>query len=316
MLTPLRCSITHVTDDLDEANAPQSAYGRIRRQCIGRGPLGMRSWRVSLGKGAIGWSRTAVGQRVRAEVCVPIVHVPVDGIFTYCVGRRHFDAAPGHATLLPPQTGYLVGYDEGATMLAFIPDALELAAELSGRAGDARRSRLVPSVRSLHDPARLVALEAILARWRDVPAIEGAGIEAAHCRAELTAWLAAFMAEEAESSMAGAAAESRLRLAEEWIDAHLAEPITLGRLCAVAGLGASGLRKSFLLRRGVTPMRWVFLRRMAAARLSLMDPGVDETVTRIAHDCGLVHPGRFSVAYRRRYGESPSLTRERTQGKA
>jgi AraC-like DNA-binding protein len=101
-----------------------------------------------------------------------------------------------------------------------------------------------------------------------------------------------------------------MRRVEEWIDAHLFEPITLGRLCDAAGLEVSALHKAFKRHHSVSPMRWVHSRRMVAARLRLMEAGPKDTVIRIAHDCGLVHAGRFSLAYRRRYGEYPSYTLE------
>jgi AraC-like DNA-binding protein len=39
-------------------------------------------------------------------------------------------------------------------------------------------------------------------------------------------------------------------------------------------------------------------------------------VSDAALDSGFVHLGRFAVAYRRRYGESPSETLRRTRGDA
>lgn len=39
-------------------------------------------------------------------------------------------------------------------------------------------------------------------------------------------------------------------------------------------------------------------------------PG-DLTVTEVAHHCGFVHTGRFAIAYRRAFGESPSTTLRR-----
>ncbi|MCK7534410.1 MAG: hypothetical protein MZV63_27030 [Marinilabiliales bacterium] len=48
----------------------------------------------------------------------------------------------------------------------------------------------------------------------------------------------------------GDLALERARNLEAWIDAHLGEPITMGTLCRVAGVGERCLQKSFLYRRG------------------------------------------------------------------
>ena len=53
---------------------------------------------------------------------------------------------------------------------------------------------------------------------------------------------------------------------EGWIDAHLGEPITLGDLCRIAGVGERCLQRDFEHRRGMSPMRFVAERRLAATR--------------------------------------------------
>ena len=55
------------------------------------------------------------------------------------------------------------------------------------------------------------------------------------------------------SSSTPAPGIQRIRMVEEWIDAHLADPITLGRLCAVAGVGDRYLESAFRAHRGQTP---------------------------------------------------------------
>ena len=48
--------------------------------------------------------------------------------------------------------------------------------------------------------------------------------------------------------------------------------------------------------------------RLEAARVALQSPSPIESVSSIAYACGFSHLGRFSDAYRRRFGESPSVT--------
>jgi AraC-like DNA-binding protein len=64
--------------------------------------------------------------------------------------------------------------------------------------------------------------------------------------------------------------------------------------------------------RGMSPHRYLWLRRMNLARpaLTLADPTVT-TVTVIANDHGFAELGRFAVAYRQLFGESRSATLRR-----
>jgi AraC-like DNA-binding protein len=106
----------------------------------------------------------------------------------------------------------------------------------------------------------------------------------------------------------GVLALERARDLEDWIDAHLGEPITMGTLCRVAGVGERCLQKSFLYRRGIPPMRFVAERRLLAAHRWLADASCGETVTEAGLRFGFTHLGRFSMAYRQALGESPSQT--------
>jgi AraC family ethanolamine operon transcriptional activator len=102
--------------------------------------------------------------------------------------------------------------------------------------------------------------------------------------------------------------EQRIRDLECWIDANLGEPISLGRLCRVADVGARTLQRVFEHRRGMSPMRFVAERRLAATHRALLraDPGA--SVTQIALDHGFDHVGRFAQLYQQVLGERPSQT--------
>ena len=66
--------------------------------------------------------------------------------------------------------------------------------------------------------------------------------------------------------------------------------------------------RSFL---GKTPRTVLRDIRFELARRELLHGSPGSKVMDVAEDCGLTHFGRFSVEYRRRYGETPSQTQKR-----
>jgi AraC-like DNA-binding protein len=99
----------------------------------------------------------------------------------------------------------------------------------------------------------------------------------------------------------------QIRRVEEYIRAHLAEPLTLAALVSVAGVSARALQAGFRAHRGVTPMAFLRDCRLELVRARLLaSSGV--TIRQVATECGFEHMGRFNVAYRARFGESPRTT--------
>lgn len=105
------------------------------------------------------------------------------------------------------------------------------------------------------------------------------------------------------------AAPRFVRLAEEYMEAHCEDPITIEELAAVTGVGVRTLQKGFRRHRGITPLQLLRYLRLDRVRNALRhaDPRED-TVSRIAMDHGFSQLGRFAAEYRRRFGESPSET--------
>jgi AraC-like DNA-binding protein len=98
------------------------------------------------------------------------------------------------------------------------------------------------------------------------------------------------------------------RRVEAYIDAHAREPLALADLVAVAGVSGRTLQIGFRAAYGVSPMAYVQRRRLARAREDLLSAAPGTTVAEVARRLGFVAPGRFSLAYRRCFGESPSQT--------
>jgi AraC-like DNA-binding protein len=99
---------------------------------------------------------------------------------------------------------------------------------------------------------------------------------------------------------------------EEFLEANPDRPLYLVEICAALGVAERTLRASCEEHLGMGPIRFLTLRRMHLAHRALLraDPS-KSTVTRIITGQGFWELGRFSVAYRALFGESPSETLQR-----
>lgn len=107
-----------------------------------------------------------------------------------------------------------------------------------------------------------------------------------------------------------------VRRAVEYIEAHLDQAITIADIVKATGVAGRTLFKQFKDFKGVAPMRYVRDARFRQARDALQRAEPEQSVTEIAASWGFVHLGRFSLEYRRRFGESPSQTLKRGRKRA
>lgn len=108
----------------------------------------------------------------------------------------------------------------------------------------------------------------------------------------------------------GSQVTSAVQQAVDHIEANIGDDqLSVPLIARAVGVSVRSLQESFRKELGVTPVAFIKNRRMLLAhrRLLAADPSVS-TVTRIATSVGLSHLGRFSVDYRNRFGEPPSLT--------
>ena len=99
---------------------------------------------------------------------------------------------------------------------------------------------------------------------------------------------------------------------EEFLEANPDTPLYLTEICAAIGVAERTLRVACEEHLGMGPIRYLSLRRMHLVRRGLLraDPST-ATVRRLATDHGFWELGRFSVAYRTLFGETPSESRRR-----
>jgi AraC-like DNA-binding protein len=98
---------------------------------------------------------------------------------------------------------------------------------------------------------------------------------------------------------------------EEFLEANPNTPLYLTEVCAAIGAAERTLRIACEEHIGMGPIRYLTLRRMHLVRRALLRADSSTTVTRIATDHGFWELGRFSVAYRELFGETPSVTLKR-----
>jgi AraC-like DNA-binding protein len=105
---------------------------------------------------------------------------------------------------------------------------------------------------------------------------------------------------------------------EDFLAAHPDQPLYLTEICAGIHVAERTLRAACEEHLGMGPIRFLSLRRMHLVRRALLAAEAKTTsVTRVVTDLGFWELGRFSVAYRALFGESPSETLRRppNQGK-
>ena len=103
-----------------------------------------------------------------------------------------------------------------------------------------------------------------------------------------------------------------MRRLEDALMANREQPLYMAELSAQVGASYWTLRDCCLEYLGMSPKRYLWLRRMHLARRALRSADAERTnVTEIASDYGFWELGRFSVAYRSLFGESPSAALRR-----
>lgn len=104
-----------------------------------------------------------------------------------------------------------------------------------------------------------------------------------------------------------------VKRAQEYMHSQLEQPITLADVCAHVGVSARSLQQTFAQCTGKSPMAFLRDLRLDAARTALQSKFAERApqVSDIAARYGFFHLGHFAEGYRRRFGETPSETRQR-----
>jgi len=99
---------------------------------------------------------------------------------------------------------------------------------------------------------------------------------------------------------------------EEVLSRRIDQRLNMPALCAEVGVAERTLRMCCAEFLGVSPTRYILLRRLNKARAALRraDPST-ASVAQVARNHHFLELGRFAVTYRTTFGESPSVTLQR-----
>ncbi len=299
------------SDDLDEVREfVVSRDGEHSRVAHHGGALGFRlSWLIGT-TASVGWGEVALEKTIRGAVSDPVLHLAMPPGSVYRFGRRERVTGRRTATFVAPGWEFSRRSPPGTSFVLSV-DRRRLSEEIEARSAAGRgdlvlRSRAI----ELTDVARA---RLVSAAGSFVQSMRPGSDPLAARRSEacLLAEVAELLLQESAVARAHAVSSTRVADLEAWIEAHLDKPISMGRLCNVAGVGERALQKVFESRRGISPMRFVTERRLAAARRRLTSAGPGNDVTSVAVSLGFGHPGRFAGLYRQAFGEAPSQSLRR-----
>ena len=101
---------------------------------------------------------------------------------------------------------------------------------------------------------------------------------------------------------------SHVRRAEDFIEAHWDQAITIEKLAEATGVGARAIFRAFQQTRGYSPMAFARTVRLRHAHQMLAAADKETSVTAVAFICGFGNLGHFARDYRETFGERPSET--------
>ncbi|MDX3726183.1 helix-turn-helix domain-containing protein [Streptomyces caniscabiei] len=159
---------------------------------------------------------------------------------------------------------------------------------------------------SVAEGALASALGAVLADW----AAGRGSDDAVSTEATVLDLVRTLAAPRLGADRAQPASVSRLAVAKDHINRHLADPgLSAGRVAEAIGVSTRQLSRIFEPT-GVSPARHILEQRLAKAREELADPGSRHlTIAEVAHHWGFASQAHFTRVFRSRFGGTPGETR-------
>jgi len=241
------------------------------------------------------------------------VHLPLRGGFESIMGGRSTECDSRRGAVASPRDTHVIHSRSGAARLSLAINGAALTAHLAALLGNAAEAPLefapclsleVPCGGELGQAIRAAAMALEHGDWSRCPAAVSEFEESVMTRLLLS-----------QPSSYSRALGRRVRpiaprdvaRALEFMHEHLKQPIQLADLVRASGVAGRTLLKHFEDFEGASPMRYLRGLRMKRAHDELLS-GRATSVARTARRWGFTHAGRFSLEYRKRFGEPPSAS--------
>lgn len=157
----------------------------------------------------------------------------------------------------------------------------------------------------IYDPSLAHVCRALLATDWEIPAARLAASSAAETA--LHHLLTHNAGRQGRQALGGLAPAVRRRL-RDYVDAHLAEPLTLDRLARVAALSTYHFAHMFRTSFGEPPHAWVQARRLARARMLLA--ATPQDLAGVAQACGFGNASHLGRLFQQAMGVTPGQYRQ------
>lgn len=247
-----------------------------------------------------------------------LIQIPLSGQARIRLGGAEEAVSPGRAAVQHPNAPLAMDWSEDCEMLILRISATRLDSHLAAFLGAPMKKKLtfhssfdLNSMVGRTITRQLADLMGYMHEFDspDLPPLLSANIENTLITALL--FLHPHDATDRLTQVVSDTEPKAVRLVREYLEAHVADPITMEDLAAVAGMPLRTLQHAFRKTLGVTPLELLRDIRLGRARASLLDPREKGDVTTVALKWGFEHLGRFSHYYRHRFGELPKETIKR-----
>lgn len=263
---------------------------------------------VKLGRLGIGTIRFGSGMRVNVEA--------VDGYYLlmFCVSGEAEINARGQVIKVDDRQGVIRA--PGESFSASLPAGCEqfiLRIDPASIADDSSLQTLVSNPRIAFSHGAMRALQDQLKLVASSPNLLASACSNARVGENVESLLINLLTTDSIDPVTYAARRHTVtpafvRQAEDVIMAGLASPLSLTALADAVGVPVRTLCGGFLRFRQTSPMQYLRQMRLERARDTIRATDAGVLISAIALDCGFTHFGRFSRAYKERFGELPSQT--------
>jgi AraC-like DNA-binding protein len=239
-----------------------------------------------------------------------LLQIPLSGSYTTWCDGAAVEVKTNWAHLVRPGAPLAMTWTPDCRVLVLRFDESMMAGRCSGEARLEPFSLDTEPHRSLGRAIDYVAREAIAGRlFDDAPYVAG------HAETLLFECLVSALGERLASAHRGRVPEY-VRRAERYLLDHVTdESVSIADVASAAVVSTRTLHDGFKRSYGVAPLAWLRAERLERVRRDLLSTRPGEVrVTDVATRWGFQHLGRFCVAYRRRFGETPTQTLQRVPG--